>query len=1148
MKLKNESILKWELFIGVIIAYLFIIGTTIYFFNNVSTELKKLEFERQRFHKIEHAVDVIDADIFTGIQTKTSYLLNHSQVDLTALTRLSAQIQQSFTNLKANIDSNSSLLSDLQSLQHITEESLRVDSVQNTDLQQTQNKILRERSEINKSFLSLQTSITRERNNMTTDVTQQIARLKMRCFIFVALPLLIFLYIYNRIIRAVRELTKRAKETSKLNIDIQRTKKDIESFNWVLAESSKLNEEIQGVDKETKIGEVAFATVKQSLDFYAGILYIRKFDSDTYHLEQQIGVDHAIAIPQTFNEGEGLMGNVTKTQITKIIGRDENPPLHSSSALLKNQINTYFLAPLVYENYTFGFLEIGGDYPQADHSRILAYIERISRTIAMSIKFGQSHTLVETLLEETQQQTSELEAQQEELRITNEELLHKTNLLEASEEELRVQQEELQQANTELTTKAKLLEKSNEELSVSQHQVNQKIREVEQASKYKSEFMANMSHELRTPLNSILILAKLLQDNKGKNLNTDQVKYAAVIHDAGSDLLELINDVLDLAKIEAGKIELNYETININTFTETLANLFTVSAQQKGIEFTVNVDNQVPTFFISDETRIEQVLKNFLSNALKFTNKNGHVGLEISADNDHFKFTVIDDGKGISEEKQQLIFDAFRQEDGSTSRKYGGTGLGLSISKEIASLLGGRIILESEPTKGSSFTLLIPYKQTPQVEQDPNIVSFDSKKASLASETDGTQNPISEHVANLEAAETGNHLLIVEDDLTFALILRDFAEGRGFQVMLAHDGTDAIQKALQFKPDAIILDVMLPTTDGWEVLKTLKADMQTKHIPIHMMSAANYNQREFIEHGAIGFISKPVSESSLNSAFKNINLNISKNIKKVLLVEDEEFQSEIIKSAFAERQINVLQAFTGQHALSQLAIEENIDCIILDVKLPDSDGIEILDKIKENPKYRETPIIINTAYDLSKKQIDHIRQYTKAMVLKSEKSTNRLIDEVTLFLNKLSTDGYSTSNSRPHLSNIKNQPDSLKGKKVLIADDDMRNIFALTNTLQELEMDVEIANNGFEAVDIANRDPKNIDIVLMDIMMPQMDGFEAIAKIRANKKNSNLPIIAVTAKAMKGDREKTIQSGANDYISKPIDVDKLVSLLRVWLS
>ncbi|NQD69171.1 response regulator [Sphingobacterium shayense] len=1144
MKLKSESILKWELFIGVIIAYLLIIGTTIYFFNTVSVELETMETKTENLLNIKETVIEIDTNIFAALQAKTSYLLNRNQQDLTKLRELQTHIDRSFAELATVLDKNSVLLKEIESLQNSYEKSLTLDTEENLDDQKAQNIILQQRADINESLMVVRTNITQERENLATDANNRIARLKTKCFVFIALPLFLFLYVYNRITRAIRELSKRAKETTKLNIDIQRTKQDIENFNWVLAESSKLNEKIQGVDNETEIAKVAFNCVKDSLKFYAGTLYIRKTDSDIYHLKEKIGIDKTIKIPQVFSEGEGLMGNVTKTQITKVISSNENNSVHSSSTLLKNQISTNILTPMVYENHTFGFLEIGGNYQDAELTRILAYVERVSRTIAMSIKFGQSHMLVEALLEETQQQTSELEAQQEELRITNEELLYKTNLLEASEEELRVQQEELQQANTELLTKAKLLEKTNEELSISQREVNKKIHEVEQASKYKSEFMANMSHELRTPLNSILILAKLLQDNKGQNLNSDQVKYASVIHGAGSDLLELINDLLDLAKIESGKVELNYETINIKTFTEVISNLFAAPAQEKEIKLTVEIEKEVPPFFISDETRIEQVLRNFLSNALKFTDKGGHVALKINADNDHFKFTVSDDGKGISEEKQKLIFEAFRQEDGSTSRKYGGTGLGLSISKEIASLLGGRIILESKPTKGSSFTLLIPYQHIPQENGAPVAVKQD--KPVLNEATDDKLSTFTE--IEQSDLENKNHLLIVEDDVNFAHILRDFAEGRGFQVMLAHDGMEGIQKAMQFKPDAIILDVMLPTADGWEVLKTLKADTQTKHIPIHMMSAASFSQRKFIENGAIGFISKPVSESSLNSTFKNINLNINKNIKKVLLVEDQEFQSEIIKSAFAERHINVLQAFSGHNALSKLASEENIDCIILDVKLPDADGLDILDKIKSIAKYQDTPIIINTAYDLTKKQIEHIRQYTKAMVLKSEKSTNRLIDEVTLFLNKLSTDGYGSTNTRTNLTNVKNQSDSLQGKKVLIADDDMRNIFALTNTLQELNMEVEIANNGHEAVEIANKEPNNIDIVLMDIMMPEMDGYEAIAKIRENKKNSNLPIIAVTAKAMKGDREKTIQSGANDYISKPIDVDKLVSLMRVWLS
>ncbi|NGM64734.1 response regulator [Sphingobacterium sp. SGR-19] len=501
--------------------------------------------------------------------------------------------------------------------------------------------------------------------------------------------------------------------------------------------------------------------------------------------------------------------------------------------------------------------------------------------------------------------------------------------------------------------------------------MEEKIKEVELASRYKSEFMANMSHELRTPLNSILILAKLLQDNKGETLNADQVKYASVIHSAGSDLLQLINELLDLAKIEAGKVELNQDIIRTQEFADNIESLFATDAQKKDIQFDITIHEGVALTFVCDDYRLEQILKSFLSNAFKFTDNKGKIRLAITNDNDYLKFAVSDTGKGISNEKQQLIFEAFRQEDGSTSQKYGGTGLGLSISREIAILLGGHISLTSEIDKGSTFTLTIPYqaneKNATSLRQQLTINTVADLEAKDISAPETTPIPTAaKHENGPDATRT---LLIVEDDINFAEILREFAELYGFQVMLVHNGVDGIQKARQFKPQAMILDVMLPISDGWEVLRTLKADPETKHIPVHMMSAATFNQREFIEKGAIGFLSKPVSEGALRKAFENIQLNINKEIKKVLLVEDQEFQSDVIKSAFAEHNINVIQAFSAKSALSKLQEEQSIDCVILDIKLPDANGLDVLDQIKSIPSYADIPVIINTAYDLSTEQI-----------------------------------------------------------------------------------------------------------------------------------------------------------------------------------
>lgn len=1149
--MKKEAILKWQLFIGVSVSYLTIIIMSIYLFNTFTQEVGEIRNATEDIGvKIQNLIEV-DRIIMEACRHDLGEVtLNDSQ----------REVVDMLDKIKADFSDTDPILVEINSFQKSVElffADLKTGEDQ-SNATTVDRKLLETLVTINGQSMAVHHSLIELRKTSTSLSHRAIKKLESTAYFAIGIPLLFILFIFNRILKVMRELGRRSKQTHELNKEVKQVQKDIEDTNWVLTESAKLNEKINGQNDENIISELSFQCVRQSINFFAGALYIKKADGDTYYLKQKTGMDSSHEPPAVFTEQQGLLGDAAYSKEITVIQQDVDKIRSASSSLSANAIKTIIIAPLVYEKRSFGVLEIGGDYSEESITRTISYLKRVTRTMAMTIKFGQNHMLVEQLLGATQQQTEELEAQQEELRITNEDLIYKTNLLEASEEELRVQQEELRNTNDELVEKANQLAVRNRELGDSKKIVEQKVSEVEQASRYKSEFMANMSHELRTPLNSILILAKLLKDNKGSNLTNEQVKYASVIYGAGNDLLTLINDLLDLAKIESGTVELNYERIYSKSLISSLTSLFAATAADKNIELEISLVEDGPTSFLCDEYRLEQVLKNFLSNAIKFTEEHGKISLRISADKEQIYFAVRDNGKGISAEKQALIFDAFRQEDGSTSRKYGGTGLGLSISQEIAVLLGGQISLESELDNGSTFTLSIPNKQELKAgdvkgkdlrESDDEDCEHTNPtpSPSKAAETTQAKQPDEAAGQNLDL-DAGKHLLIIEDDTKFADILKDFAERYGFSVMTSSDGGDGIKKAQQFKPHAIILDVMLPTADGWDVLRTLKADPETKHIPVHMMSAADFNQRDFIEKGAIGFLSKPVTEDSIERAFKNINLNIKEGVKKVLLIEDQEFQSEVIKTAFADHNINAVQCYSAQSALAKLAEGEHFDSIILDIKLPDEDGLDTLDKIKSMPRYQDTPIIINTAYDLSKEQISHIGQYTKAMVLKSNKSNSRLIDEAKLFLNKVSEEHYTPLKNVSKLSNINDRRDNLSGKKVLVADDDMRNIFALTTALESFDMEIEIANNGAEAVALVNNPESKIDIVLMDIMMPEMDGNEAIQEIRKLTKNKSLPIIAVTAKAMKGDREKSIKIGASDYISKPIDIDKLISLLRVWLN
>jgi len=947
-------------------------------------------------------------------------------------------------------------------------------------------------------------------------------------------------FTFYRVIQTLQQLKETTDDLTLINNDFVIAKVNIENSNWILEKSAIISEGISGLDDEREICQVIVSILNKHLQTPAIAIYVRKPETSIFKLCADHGVNRDLAIKEFIN-GDGFLGKITVDKQIVVLDNQAKDHLNIQSSILKNTTYAILYCPLVHDGVTLGLIEIAlSDYNKDLQNRLHEYFNRIGRNVATRIKFGQSHMLVQELLDETQRQTEELEAQQEELRITNEELVHKTNLLESSEEELRVQQEELTQTNIELNKKAEELEVRNQDLNQTQKLVEQKILEVELASKYKSEFMANMSHELRTPLNSILILAKLLQDNKHNNLNKEQVKYAKVIHDAGADLLQLINELLDLAKIEAGHVDLNMTKIKAKDFVYDVEELFKAIAKDKNIEFTTSISKEVPQEFLTDEYRLQQVVKNFLSNAFKFTDAKGKVQLNISLQSNNLHFDVVDSGKGISKEKQDLIFEAFRQEDGSTSRKYGGTGLGLSISKEIASLLGGRITLESEIGQGSKFSLIIPIQT---VEESANSVAPNYKEE-LVPTKPMTKEVIKQVVDTTPLSSSEDKtILIIEDDINFADILKGFAEDYGFNVKLAHDGAKGIQLAKSHLPSAIILDVMLPIADGWEVLRTLKDDESTKHIPIHMMSAATFSKKDFIESGAIGFMHKPVTENTIQQTFENININLNKSVKKILLVEDQELQSDYIKDSFSGHNINVIQTFSLTSAWTKLNEEKNIDCIILDLSLPDGNGLDLIEKIKEHDTLSQIPIIINTAYELPKQQYDKILSDARATILKSDKSSDRLIDEVNLFLNKLNTNAKHPAASLPTIT----QTNNLNGKRVLIADDDMRNVFALSTSLQSYDMNIEIANNGKEAIDILKNPNHQVDIVLMDIMMPEMDGYEAIQIIREELKYKNLPILAVTAKAMKGDRERSIQIGANDYVSKPIDIDKLTSLMQVWL-
>ena len=748
--------------------------------------------------------------------------------------------------------------------------------------------------------------------------------------------------------------------------------------------------------------------------------------------------------------------------------------------------------------------------------------------------------------------------------------------------------QELQQTNQELAEKARLLSEQNIE-------VERKNREVEQAklaleekatqlalsSKYKSEFLANMSHELRTPLNSLLILAQQLSDNPEGNLSGKQVEFAKTIHGSGSDLLTLINDILDLSKIESGTVTLDVSEYRFSNLRNYVDRTFRHMAEAKHLGFSVGLADALPTAVMTDTTRLQQVLKNLLSNAFKFTS-HGEVALEISLvtsgwTSDHpnlvhadavLAFSVRDTGVGIASDKLQLIFEAFQQADGSTARKYGGTGLGLSISRELARLLGGEIRVESVVGSGSTFTLFLPYNragfinydqarqsQPARVAPPPNVVYAGSAHYDGGGATylpgsveviDSSAAQMIEYASLLDdrglIAPGDPSVLIIEDDERFAKVVVEFAREKNFKAVVTHRGDSALSLARDFLPSAILLDLDLPDIDGFTVLDRLKRDPSTRHIPVHVMSSLRERERA-LRQGAISYINKPVEREALQEEFTRIQKFLLGGKRSLLVVDDEKMQRESIVALIGDADLRIVAVDTGAAALEALR-GAHFDCMVLDLTLPDISGFDLLDVIGKDPALRDLPIVIYTAKELSRKEVTKLKRYAKTIVIKDARSPERLLDETALFLHR--SHASLPELQRRMLEEIHAADGGLAGRKVLIVDDDLRNIFALSSLLERQQMQVSFAENGRDGIEVLEKDP-TIEMVLMDIMMPEMDGYDTMRAIRRIPKFKSLPIITLTAKAMKGDRDKCIAAGASDYITKPVDVAQLLSLMRVWL-
>ena len=947
---------------------------------------------------------------------------------------------------------------------------------------------------------------------------------------------------------------------------LRRAEAETSNKNWSLTGSGALAQSMQGNMLIADLGQAIIDHFVTYLNVNVGAFYIVDETGDTLKLLNGHALSKRKRTTPPVRFGEGLVGQAAKEKRTFLLENIPSENFIIDSGLGEITPTHILIAPVLFENRISGVIELGSIRPITQIQK--EYVERVMDSVSIAIASSHAREKVKELLEETQRQAEELEAQQEELKQFNEELQVKTELLEKSEADLRSQQEELHQSNEELEEKANLLEEQKETLENAKMQIETKAHELELNSKYKSEFLANMSHELRTPLNSILILSQLLADNKNKTLSEKEVEFAQNICNSGSDLLELINEILDLSKVESGKLDLEIEDVPLTDICKRTHALFDEVAKKKSINFTIDCSEELlKTTVHSDKHRLEQIIRNLLSNAFKFTSSKGSVIINIhkpknitvfknkdlTVDNS-LAFSVTDTGIGIPLNKQQIIFEAFQQVDGSTKRKYGGTGLGLSISRELATALGGEIHVSSEEGKGSTFTLFIPFvynevnskreERTP-VKSQIEIIKEELKPTAAATATEELQAAEEfEEVADDRNNITVNDkvVLLMEDDIVFAKLMLDFLRERNYKGIIATRGNTGLSYARQFRPDAIMLDMKLPVMDGAEVLKQLKNDPALRHIPVQVISGYD-RKREGLELGAFDYLRKPVTKEILLAAFDRIEDFGRKKLKKLLIIEDNETQNSAIRELIGNGDVKSYSAYTGHEAYEML-LKESYDCIIVDLGLPDMSGFELIEKIKENSLIKAIPIIVYTGRDLTTEEKNILNRLASAVVLKTANSQERLLDETTLFLHRV--ESKLPKEKQSIIRKLHKTEEILKFKKVLVVDDDIRNVYSLTNALEEQEMTCFIAENGKIALKVLDENP-TIDIILMDIMMPEMDGYEATKAIRHIQKYDKVPIIAITAKAMKGDREKCLSVGMSDYISKPINIEQLLSLMRVWL-
>ncbi|MFZ6024280.1 MAG: response regulator [Bacteroidota bacterium] len=956
-------------------------------------------------------------------------------------------------------------------------------------------------------------------------------RTKLILYIGISVLLIVVLLLINAVIQTLKSRYKSGLRLQSTLEETEKASKLAQEKNWVLEGMSYINNRLQVVESSSELANRIITALVQYLELPAGVIYF--VDPQKEKLITSASVAVSASSRKSFTIGEGIVGNAVLDKTVSII-KNIPPDYWKVESALGQVTGNGEIAyvPLWMNEELKGLVELGCFSTFSELQ--IALLKNCSDILSAAISSYQSRDKINELLDELQEQKETLLEQQEELKQTNDELSRQTEELQASEEELKTQEEELKQINLELKER-------NDAIENAKHALTEKAKELENTSRYKSEFLANMSHELRTPLNSVLILAKLLADNNTQNLNVKQIEYANIIYKSGNDLLQLINDILDLSKIESGKIELLVEDVSVESVAHDITQLFSVVAAEKKINFTVEAGAGVPSVIQTDKQRLQQVIKNLLSNAFKFTPADGTILLsfKVSSDKEKLLISVSDTGIGIPQEKQQLIFEAFQQADGSTSRKYGGTGLGLSISLELIKLLGGSIHVQSEVNKGSVFTLEVPllFQGTASSEPQEQGNDFLLNEQVLPLEQVREQTVIVDDRAQLKKGE--RLMLIVEDDVNFATIIRDYARHKGYQVIIALEGDEGLYYAKKYKPNAIILDIQLPVMDGWTVLKHIRSDEQLKSIPVHIISA--FDDSRFKQADVMAYLKKPIDTDTLERAFGMLGDHIRKELKQVLIISAVHFEEDHLHQLATEKEYKLHFEQVTTIAEAAACIDKRpYDCLIIHIGA--SIQLEEAKHIHRHLSDKKLPIIIHLDEDITAADEMKFRKISGIIIRSAVTANTRLLDELELFLHEM--EGVETKASNQLPTTLSDH--TLINKKILVVDDDMRNVFALSALLESNKMQVLAASDGRESLEQLKKYP-DTDLVLMDIMMPEMDGYEAIQRIRKELKMTNLPIIALTAKAMAGDRDKCIAAGASDYITKPVDMQKLLSLMRVWL-